>query len=449
MKAAPPPRIKVLRVAVVVDGLVCDEVHQSRAEKLSFGSDYRNDVVLFGAAAPLQHTMFDYRAGRYFLDLPAHAKGKLSLGSKAITVTELRNRYGGGSRLRVALDPRAKGKLLIGESTVLFQFTDPKPIPPKLPFPVEYAVHLSDAVSPLDRYTLASSAAVLGSFFVYQNFKERTDSLSTDQFDDRFVQAMGLIEQKKEEKLAPEEEKKDELAEEEEEKKVEVKEKPKDKPKILDDKPEKFSAKAVAEARSVGVARVLGTWGGPGEGTVLDVINSTENNLGELFEQGMTTTVLADGGDISPFVPGGTGIALNGAAVQTDGFNTGDGPGLDKKDDKLERKVLGTTKATSTDVFGDVDKNSIKAAIKHRTSALQHCYNKALRTQPDLAGKMTFTIQISVMGSVTSVSIEEDTVGAPAVAACAKAKIQGWRFPSEGAEDTADVTFSVVFSGGG
>ncbi len=447
MKAAPPPRIKVLRVAVVVDGLVCDEIHQSHAATLSFGSDYRNDVVLFGAAAPLQHAMFDYRGGRYFLDLPAHVKGKLSLGSKAITVTELRNRMGGGARLRVVLDPRAKGKLLIGESTVLFQFTEPKPIPPKLPFPTEFAVHLADLISPLDRYTFAGSAAVLGSFFIYQAFKERTDTLSNDQFDERFVQAMGLVEPKKEEKVIKEDEKKDELAKEEE-KKIEVKQKPKENPKVLKEKPEKFSEKAVAEARSVGLARVLGTYGGPGQGTVLDVIDSTSNNLGELFAQGMTNTVLADGGDISPFVRGGTGIALNGAAVQTGGFNTGDGPDLDKKDDKLERKVLGTTKATSTDVFGDVDKNSIKAAIKHRTSALQHCYNKALRTQPDLAGKMTFTIQISVMGSVTSVSVEEDTVGAPAVAACAKAKIQGWRFPSEGAEESADVTFSVVFSGG-
>jgi len=445
MKAAPPGRIKVLRVAVLVDGLVCDQVHQHRAEALSFGSDYRSDVVLFGARAPQRHTMFDLHQGRYVLDLPPHAKGKISLGSKTVTVSQLRQQYGNGDRVRVVLDPRAKGKLLLGESTVLFQFDDPKPLPPKLPFPIEFKARFRDAFSPLERYSLAGSAAMLGTFFVYQNSQERKD-MGLETIDDRFVQAMGLIE-KKEEPEVVDEEKEEDLLEEEEEKIVE-KEKPKDKPKVILEKPEKYSAKAMSEARSVGVARVLGTYGGPGEGTVFDVINSTENNLGELFAQGMTTTVLADGGDISPFVPGGTGISASGSAVQTQGFDTGTGPALDKKDGKLERKVAGVTKATNTDVFGDVDKTSIKAQINRRTSALQHCYNKALQTQPDLSGKMTYTIAISVMGSVTKVDIEEDTLGSGAVATCTRAKIMGWRFPMEGAEEGAEVTFSVVFSGG-
>ncbi|MBC8066946.1 MAG: AgmX/PglI C-terminal domain-containing protein [Deltaproteobacteria bacterium] len=304
-------------------------------------------------------------------------------------------------------------------------------------------------MSPLEGYTMASSAAVLGSFFVVQAMAERKDEMNIDEIDTRFVDAMGIIKEDKKDEVV-EEEKEDLLEDEEEEDKIVEKVKPEDKKvqKVLDDKPQNFSAKAMSEARSVGVSRVLGTYGGPGEGTVFDVINSTENNLGELFEQGMTTTVLADGGDISPFVPGGTGISASGSAVQTQGFETGTGPGLDKREDKLERKISGSTKATNTDIFGDVDKTSFKAVIKHRTSALQHCYNKALRTQPDLAGKMTFTITVSVMGSVTKVDIEEDTVGSPAVATCARAKIQGWRFPNEGADEGADVTFSVVFAGG-
>jgi hypothetical protein len=446
MKAAPPSSGKVLRIAVVTDGLVCDEVHQSRAGAVSFGSDYRSDVILFGGTAPLRHTLFDYRQGRYFLDLPPGVKGKLSLGSKTITVSALRQQQG-GERCRVVLDPRSKGKLLLGETTILFQFAAPKPIPPRVPFPTEYAIRLRDMLSPLEAYTMASSAAVLGTFFVVQANAERKDEINLDNVDERFVTAMQLV--KKEEKTEVVDEEKEDLLEDKDEEEIVEKIKPEEKKvKILDDKPEKFSNKAMAEARSVGVARVLGTYGGPGEGTVFDVINSTENNLGELFAQGMTTTVLADGGDISPFVPGGTGIAASGAAVQTQGFDTGTGPGLDKRNDKLERKISGSTKATNTDIFGDVDKTSFKAVIKHRTSALQHCYNTALRTQPDLAGKMTFTISVSVMGSVTKVSIEEDTVGSPSVASCARAKIQGWRFPSEGAEEGADVTFSVVFSGG-
>jgi hypothetical protein len=191
---------------------------------------------------------------------------------------------------------------------------------------------------------------------------------------------------------------------------------------------------------------VLGTYGGPGEGTVFDVINDTENNLGDLFKKGMTTTVLADGGDFGEFVPGGDGITAHGNALATQGLQTGEGPALEGTD-KRERKIKGRTQATRTDVTGDVDKKALTATIHRRTGALQHCYNTALRTQPDLAGKMTYTIFISVMGTVTKVVVEEDSLGSAAVTACAKAKIQGWRFPMNGAEEGAEVTFSVVFSG--
>jgi hypothetical protein len=194
------------------------------------------------------------------------------------------------------------------------------------------------------------------------------------------------------------------------------------------------------------VARVLGTYGGPGEGTVFDVIQNTENNLGELFAQGMTTTVLADGGDISPFVPGGEGIAARGAAVQTDGFETAGGPTLDKKDMKRERKVQAVTKVASVDSEGG-DAKALRATINHRKSALQWCYENALATQPSLAGKMAFTISISVMGTVTSVNIDEDTVGSDKVVSCARAKIKGWRFPTNGAQEGAEVSFTMVFSG--
>ncbi|MFO0636826.1 MAG: hypothetical protein U0168_28685 [Nannocystaceae bacterium] len=89
---------------------------------------------------------------------------------------------------------------------------------------------------------------------------------------------------------------------------------------------------------------------------------------------GMITTVLADGGDISPFVPGGTGITASGAAVQTEGFNTGDALSFGEKVGKLERKIQASPRLQHRRLRRIADKTSpIKAAIKHRTSALQHC----------------------------------------------------------------------------
>ena len=413
---------------------------------ISVGSSVVNDVVLFGVSAPVAHTIFDYRGGAYFLDLPAHAAGKLSLGRRTASVEQLRRKFGRADKLRIRLDPRAKGKLRVGDSTILFQFAPPKPAPKRLPFPLDLKPTLEQMFSRRDQVSLAASLGILGSYFFFIATTEVDDSFDVDEIDERFVKAMGLVEKPEEPEKKAEE---DKLAQEDEEKPEEKKDEPKPEPKLdkkLDKKPEKYSDAAMKQARNVGIARVLGTYGGPGEGTVLDIIGSTENNLGELFAQGMTTTVLADGGDITPFVPGGEGISLRGSAVETEGFNAIEGPELDKRADKMERKVSGKTKASKTDVFGDVDKNAMKAYINRRTSALRSCYEKALRTQPDLAGKMSYVIDISKMGNVTSVRVTEDTLGAPSVRACTEAKIKGWRFPK--GEDEAEIDFSVVFSGG-
>jgi hypothetical protein len=436
---------KVLRVAVVVDDLLCDEVHQHKAASISVGSDYRSDVVLFGRNVPLKHKLFDFRNGAYYLDVPPEARGKVSMGAKAFPIGALRQRFGVGDTLRVKLSPRAKGKLLLGDSTIMFQFAAPKELPPRLPFPVQFNPRIDELWGSRDLSTMAVSLLTLGSYFTWAAIAEYPKEFDIDSIDERFVQAMGIQKKKDEPEVQEEKEEEDKLAEEDEEETKRIEEKPKPEKK-LDKPPEKFSAKAMAQARNVGIARVLGTYGGPGEGTVLDVIESTENDLGSLFAQGMTTTMLADGGAITPFIPGGEGLSLGGGVLDTQGFDLGAGPELERSEEKRERKVMGRTKAGKTEVFGNVDKKGVTAFINQRTGALRVCYEAALRTKPGLAGKMTYTINISTMGNVTSVSVDEDTVGDATVRACTQAKIKGWRFPR--AEEDAEVTFPVVFTGG-
>jgi hypothetical protein len=442
MGAASPQ--KVLRIAVVVDDLVCDELHQTEPGAVSVGTGLANELVLYGVGIPARHRLFDFRGGKYFLDLPEHAKGRIALGKKTYTLAQLRKRFGAKGALRLAVSASTKGKLVLGECTILFQFDAPRVPPPRLAFPIEFKPRLDQLVSREEAASLASAALVLGSWFTWAANKHVDPSFSVDDIDERFVSVMGLKPKPKEE---VEEQKEEVLAQEEEKEEVEVKEKPEPEKKLTE-KPAEFSEKALAQARGVGVARVLGTYGGEGPGTVFDVIQSTENNLGELFAQGMTTTVLADGGDISPFVAGGSGITAHGAMAENKGLETGEGPDLENRDAKRELKIRSDVKASSAEVFGDVDKKAVQATIRQRISALQHCYEKALRTEPSIQGKMTYTISISVMGSVTRVDVEEDTVGSAAVKACTTGKIKGWRFPMQGAEEPADVTFSVVFSGG-
>jgi hypothetical protein len=88
--------------------------------------------------------------------------------------------------------------------------------------------------------------------------------------------------------------------------------------------------------------------------------------------------------------------------------------------------------------------NTPSPAVARRLGALQRCYEDALRRRPDVAGRMTYTIRISDLGTITDVSIELDELGDPTFTECTRTKIAAWRFatPSEDGE----VTFSVVYS---
>jgi len=439
-----------------------------------------------GSAAPQAVRMFDYHNGAYWMEIPEGAKGKVSLGKKSYTIGKLRQKFGGG-RVRVKLSAKAKGKIQLGQTWILFQFDRPARVVPRGPLPTGMgaaALPLSAAIpitllgalivaslffvfgpalflvaalllpfvivifSPLEGVAYMISAVLLGGLFVWTAFSEPGDKVVVSQRM-REVTGTSFADEKEEEEEVEEDEEEEEkiLEQEDDEKTKEVKEVDPD--RIVATKPQKFSKAAENKARGVGVARVLGTYGGPGEGTVFDVIESTENNLGELFDKGMTTTVMADGGDVSAFVAGGEGITANGAAVRSGGLKTTeDQPELEEKG-KKERKIKGKIKSSTNEIYGDVDGRAVKAVIRRKMGALQSCYEKQLRTAPDLKGKVSFTITISVQGRVVKVDIEEDTLGNGAVLSCAKAKIKNWRFPVEGADEASEVNFSVVFSGAG
>ena len=157
--------------------------------------------------------------------------------------------------------------------------------------------------------------------------------------------------------------------------------------------------KAAALAKSLEVARILGTVGGS-EGTVLDVIESTDNNLGELFAQGMTTTVAASGELDSSALAGAGG----GGSI-------------------------------------DVAEESLGDAISRKLRKVQKCHTKDT-VGAGVEGKLRIALTIDDAGTPTSVTVESDTTGSEEVRSCVVGIVEGWRLPPSNAGETK---FSVVF----
>jgi hypothetical protein len=97
---------------------------------------------------------------------------------------------------------------------------------------------------------------------------------------------------------------------------------------------------------------------------------------------------------------------------------------------------------------GHVDAAAIAREIRARRKALAACYERALKQQPTLAGKLVVRFSLTPAGTVGAVDVDDDTLGAPGVSACVRAVVLHWRFPPL-TEGPAELTFPFVFQPGG
>jgi hypothetical protein len=82
--------------------------------------------------------------------------------------------------------------------------------------------------------------------------------------------------------------------------------------------------------------------------------------------------------------------------------------------------------------------------VRTRLGAIKACYERALKRNPTLSGKVVIHWTITQAGTVSGVDVEQDTLGDAEVASCIKALVARWRFPAPSG-GSVDVSFPFVF----
>jgi hypothetical protein len=92
---------------------------------------------------------------------------------------------------------------------------------------------------------------------------------------------------------------------------------------------------------------------------------------------------------------------------------------------------------------GQIDKRDVSRVLRRRAGAVRKCYEKALRRNPNLSGKLTVKFQIGTNARITRIKIMKNRTGDAGIANCVKAKMRSWKFkaPTGGA-----VTFSTSWT---
>jgi hypothetical protein len=176
------PTPKILRIGVARAGRIVHEKLIRPGETVTVGDSPRNTFVLPGTGLPPRHEMFVARGGSYTLRLPSGIEAKISGQDGIRDLEELRARGEAsrrGDTCVVPLTESTRGKLTIGDFTLLFQFVPAPPEPARQAS--DFRPRLIDEDDPLFM-GLVSLFGVFAAGFMF--WVERADLPQTSDLDE-------------------------------------------------------------------------------------------------------------------------------------------------------------------------------------------------------------------------------------------------------------------------
>ncbi len=418
---------KVLRVGVIQAGRIVEERLLPARQPVTVGSGARNTIVAPQSGLPESTPVFSYQGERCTLLFHEGVEGRIqgpqgSADFGALVSQGLAKRQGGVYAVPVNDDQR--GKLVLGEVTLLWQFVAPPPESPKPVLPKEAQGNHFRSLDRLFATVLAISFLVHTGFYVALANTEIPKEVTLEEIPDRYAKL--LIPERLPKPPQPEEKKVEAKVEQKqvEEKKPEG-EKKRESPEQV---AERKAARAAAVAKAVqskGILKVLGALGpGTGRGAVADVFG-TGGGIGDV------ATALSGAGGVAVANDPGAGGGRKGGG-QGEAASIGDlatsGGGKVGYGAKSEVRVSGSVAAEEAEVdSADIDQGKLASFVKARMGLIKACYENGLKRNPKLKGKIAVRFTILETGALADIAAAVDNLGSPEVAACIVNTMRSWR----------------------
>ncbi|HEY2746718.1 MAG TPA: AgmX/PglI C-terminal domain-containing protein [Polyangia bacterium] len=435
---------KILRIGIIQNGKIVEERLVRKRESVTIGQSTRNTFVVPASnALPRTFTIFELTPAGYAINFSDMMDGRVSLGDQVVALPALRQGKAQkkGELWHLLLPDRSRGKVVIGDVTVLFQFVTPPPVQPRPQLPPSVRSSLMQNLDWMLVAVVAASFLAHFGFVIYLRNIDWPRKPDIEEIPDRFVQ---MIVPKKVEEPKPvlaqkEDEKKDE---EKKDAKKDHGEKAKPKP-VRDPEAEARAAaerraRLAADVQKMGVLKMLTAKGD--NGAVADLVKGGDvsGDADKVFAQVGGVGVATSGGGLRGKGAGGTGTLRGGGSLRASGpgeVGTGERGG--------ERVVHAVVKDSAPqDVDGSLDPSVIAKEIRSRLGAIKACYEAGLKRNPNIGGKVQLRFEVSSVGKVTSAEIENDTMKDEEVASCITSRVKTWRFP---APSGGSVQFSYPF----
>src|SRR5688572_22517588 len=140
MQAAAPKTTgpKVLRIGIIQAGKIVEERVIRRRESVTVGSSEKNHFVIHTDGMPARFELFQLVGHDYILNFTDIMSGRVGLPGGVQDLTQMRQSgaaRNAGSHYQVKLNDNSRGKVVIGGTTLLFQFVVPPPVQPRPQLP--------------------------------------------------------------------------------------------------------------------------------------------------------------------------------------------------------------------------------------------------------------------------------------------------------------------------
>src|SRR5688572_24069586 len=97
-------------------------------------------------------------------------------------------------------------------------------------------------------------------------------------------------------------------------------------------------------------------------------------------------------------------------------------------------------------VLGSMSKESIQQVIHRSLARVRYCYEKQLRRNPSLGGRVVVFFGIGADGGISDLKISSSTLGDPEVEKCMLKALAPLRFPKPPDGGTVQVSYPFLFS---
>ena len=423
---------RVLRIGIVHNGNIIHERLIPPTERVTLGSHPGATFTVPGLleTAPL----FIPRKGRYRLDVPAGAHGRVATATGVVDLQTFHASRGN----RPLLEDTDRGKIVIGDITVLFQLVDAPPMPVRM-LKGSFRPRLIDEDDPLFLGILSLCGAAAAVMMVHISTLATPALVQFDEIPDYFAHNISLtapIEDPVDVEAPPEPEAIEVVVEQP----VEVVETPPDVPdepvEVVALKPMTEEERAIADALAQQVrkddviqrsALLRGLLRNRGEGEDIFGTNDTigQELIGAVDEiSSYDDVAVSDEGSRQARDTHGRGEAgLEGGVARA---GSGEVEIIQADATTSEHTITGQVEPEPPPVKDDI-KTQVATALRLLNPRIRTCYERRIKEDPTINGRLVLEVDI-VGGRVADVFVSGDIYDAK-LTACVESAASKWQVP--------------------